>query len=42
MTGITSELVMTGADPKVFYPALASLLQGKTIWGHNISMFDRP
>lgn len=41
MTGITSELVMTGADPKVFYPALTSLLQGKTIWGHNVSMFDK-
>jgi len=41
MTGITSELVMTGADPKVFYPALASMLQGMTIWGHNTSMFDK-
>ena len=41
LTGITSEQVSTGADPKVFYPALASLLQGMTIWGHNVSMFDR-
>lgn len=41
LTGITSEQVATGADPKVFYPALASLLQGMTIWGHNVSMFDR-
>lgn len=41
LTGITSEQVAAGADPKVFYPALASLLQGMTIWGHNISMFDK-
>ncbi|MEA3281949.1 MAG: 3'-5' exonuclease [Euryarchaeota archaeon] len=41
LTGITQEQVMSGADPKVFYPALASLLQGMDIWGHNISMFDK-
>ena len=41
LTGITQEQIATGADPKAFYPALASLLQGKTIWGHNISMFDK-
>jgi len=41
LTGITAEQVAAGADPKVFYPALTSLLQGMTIWGHNVSMFDK-
>lgn len=41
LTGITAEQIMVGADPKVFYPALASRLQGMRIWGHNVSMFDR-
>ena len=41
LTGITSAQVAAGADPKVFYPSLASLLQGMTIWGHNVSMFDK-
>ena len=41
LTGITAEQIAVGADPKVFYPALASLLQGMRIWGHNVSMFDR-
>ena len=41
LTGITAEQIAVGADPKVFYPALASLLQGMRIWGHNVSMFDK-
>ena len=41
LTGITTEQVAAGADPKVFYPGIIQLIDGRRMWGHNVSMFDK-